>query len=1045
MRMPSIEPALVKILDIQPGKTQKLGTGFFISEKHVLTAKHVVEKYRERNRLHIKPYSSHEPVAVDHIELHAGRDLALLTIAGLVAAPETLTLCNQEAIPESGSVAAWGFVLDSEKADKRTRPLIKSTEQYSALRFDGAIPLGFSGGPIVNEQGECIAMTYGKYEEGDCGYALPLSVIRTWLTELNIQIEKPLLHPWQEAYLRELIAQFCDLPTDTLLNQLVSGDLPSMQVRGLYVPLCVDIPVRHDPLHPERERKDQDLANNRQDTFPVIELLAQHPRIVLRGDPGCGKTTFTRYLALRLAARLLGEPLPNEREEALPNGLDYIFPIRIELDKLYPELAEALNSRRAQVTQMTNALTACLKGGFHELESIDNVLNNLSKTQTTLWILDGIDEIRIADAERNRFLELLGRWAQSLPVKTHRICITTRPYAYQHISINRFISRSIQPLQTERCFEFITRFCRHHGSYFNFSANLSDPEHAARQLIALLKAPDRKHLLEMCQNPLLLTLTTALYCQRGESALPKDRGSLYEHGINTVLKRWEDKLHQSDDEKYSIVEDNDVSRNTMREALNKLAYYAHRSLTGVETQDKYTGNITRALLEAHFCPFFEQQYSTDALLGYLNDKTGLIIHRGGGRYAFIHRTFREYLAARFIVANDSISVQRDFLHALQSDCGWWREVLALAARLSDSQLDENTTERLSDSQPDENTTALLRQCLPINHRECCENASAPETTQLVLTVANAEMERERSRLEISSRMAWRERLRQWQLAIIDHQDQPPQEAAEAGRYLSELGDPRPGVGVQKGTGLPDILWKEVPKGEVKLEGVYEPFVIKRPFKLAVYPITNSQFQAFIEHPQGYYHPGWWSGFENKRRQPEDWGWNESNHPKVAVNWYDAMAFCRWLDRQYQQMEMLPSGWEIRLPDEWEWQLAACSGQASFQYPWGKDYRQGYANIDETDKGQGSYRLARTTAVGIYLKGQSQQSIHDLIGNCWEWCRNKYDNPHGSWDEDFDDTRVLRGGAWDYPSGGARAAFRYYYSPFDRYSFVGFRVLCSPPS
>ncbi|NOZ53318.1 MAG: formylglycine-generating enzyme family protein [Gammaproteobacteria bacterium] len=33
-----------------------------------------------------------------------------------------------------------------------------------------------------------------------------------------------------------------------------------------------------------------------------------------------------------------------------------------------------------------------------------------------------------------------------------------------------------------------------------------------------------------------------------------------------------------------------------------------------------------------------------------------------------------------------------------------------------------------------------------------------------------------------------------------------------------------------------------------------------------------------------------------------------------MSWYDAMAYCGWLNHRLQ--------YEIRLPTEWEWQLAA---------------------------------------------------------------------------------------------------------------------------
>ncbi|MEK9141598.1 MAG: DUF4062 domain-containing protein [Nitrospirota bacterium] len=63
-----------------------------------------------------------------------------------------------------------------------------------------------------------------------------------------------------------------------------------------------------------------------------------------------------------------------------------------------------------------------------------------------------------------------------------------------------------------------------------------------------------------------------------------------------------------------------------------------------------------------------------------------------------------------------------------------------------------------------------------------------------------------------------------------------------GQKLAEFGDPRPGVGVKEG--VPDIVWIEIPGGQVKLELIDHVFMVK-PFRLAKYPVTNAQVQAFI--------------------------------------------------------------------------------------------------------------------------------------------------------------------------------------------------------
>ena len=246
---------------------------------------------------------------------------------------------------------------------------------------------------------------------------------------------------------------------------------------------------------------------------------------------------------------------------------------------------------------------------------------------------------------------------------------------------------------------------------------------------------------------------------------------------------------------------------------------------------------------------------------------------------------------------------------------------------------------------------------------------------------------------------------------------------EIGQRLAEIGDPRRGVGVIDG--VPDILWRPIPGGEVEIEG-HGSFVVE-PFHMAAFPVTSGQFRAFLEAKDGYDNQGWWEGLERKARD-KAWQSPLANHPLTDVSWYDAAAFCRWLTARLR--------YEVRLPDEQEWQCAAQSAQPGFAYPWGPNWREGLANTRESG-------INRTTAVGMYPRGDSLQKVSDLAGNVWEWCRNEYGKPKRT-QPGGTESRVLRGGSWLYIQVNARAVFRNYDRPVFRYFFIGFRVVCSSP-
>lgn len=279
--------------------------------------------------------------------------------------------------------------------------------------------------------------------------------------------------------------------------------------------------------------------------------------------------------------------------------------------------------------------------------------------------------------------------------------------------------------------------------------------------------------------------------------------------------------------------------------------------------------------------------------------------------------------------------------------------------------------------------------------------------------------------------------RYWQQSWLDIKRYPEPEArASIARAFGALDlDQRRGVGLN-GQGLPDISWLPIPKGEVSLEDNVGSFPVDD-FYLAKYPVTNAQFQCFIDDKDGYANPHWWAGLDAKPGTPATPRWTEANHPRETVSWFEAMAFCAWLSQRLQL--------DITLPSEAQWQQAASSGRADFDYPWGKDYQSGAANIDETYGEVGTHYLQRTTAVGLYPQGDSLQGVADLSGNVWEWCLNEYAQPDNN-QASGSLARVVRGGSWVYYLDFARASYRSYYyrSPGFRSYYLGFRVCCLSP-
>jgi formylglycine-generating enzyme required for sulfatase activity len=265
--------------------------------------------------------------------------------------------------------------------------------------------------------------------------------------------------------------------------------------------------------------------------------------------------------------------------------------------------------------------------------------------------------------------------------------------------------------------------------------------------------------------------------------------------------------------------------------------------------------------------------------------------------------------------------------------------------------------------------------------------------------------------------------------IDDPATEPPRRLA-IGDELERLGDPRHGVGLD-GEGLPDVDWVEIPGGSF----VYQDGGTRElpTFWIARYPITNRQFQAFVDDG-GYQDERWWRDL--KQPKPSKSTWPQDNRPRTNVDWYEAVAFTRWLTARLGLAEGA-----VRLPTEREWEKAA-RGPGGLVYPWGNEYRSGFANINETLQKEGPWALQQTTAVGTYPDGRPPYDVDDLSGNVWEWCLNKYEKPDVTSTDASGDPRVLRGGSWTNSANDARTVSRRRHRPHDRNYHRGFRVLSS---
>jgi formylglycine-generating enzyme required for sulfatase activity len=274
---------------------------------------------------------------------------------------------------------------------------------------------------------------------------------------------------------------------------------------------------------------------------------------------------------------------------------------------------------------------------------------------------------------------------------------------------------------------------------------------------------------------------------------------------------------------------------------------------------------------------------------------------------------------------------------------------------------------------------------------------------------------------------------QWCPGMTDPRLEPAPEARIAiSVWLGALDlDHRPGTGLRS-DGTPDIDWVLIDDDR--------PFIYQTvthpplpPYWISRYPVTNRQWQAFIDDG-GYRNDVFWDRLA-KRREPRVSHWPEPTAPRQFVSWQEAKAYCRWLSAKLNDEK-------ITLPTEQQWERAAC-GRDGCEYPWGNGYVSGRANLNEMLFPAGMHNVRRTTAVGLYPDGSTPDGIQDLSGNVWEWCLDEQDNS-----QNINPTgparRIVRGGSWDYGTVNCGKSYVSGQVPGYRGSSVGLRLVRAVP-
>jgi formylglycine-generating enzyme required for sulfatase activity len=719
----------------------------------------------------------------------------------------------------------------------------------------------------------------------------------------------------------------------------------------------------------------------------VLDLLQKHDGLIILGDPGAGKTTFLKVLALNLA---LGQG------EAL--GLNHRLPVLLPLSAYANALAERVALR----------LDDFIATYLHEIGSdlpIADLVAEALRSGQALILLDGLDEVK-NPAQRHTVVERVVDFYTLHRRAGNKFVLTSRIVGYREARPNAvpgLAECTLVDFEEAEITDFVTRWTRALERQAQGESAVAQAD-AAREREELLEAIDRNPgVRRLAANPLLLTILAVM--KRQGVILPERRVELYDQYVKTLLSSW----NRARGLGRAPTRDLDVVQ-TVR-VLAPLALWMHEENPGV-------GLVKREALRRRLEALFAEQQGADAeaaarqFLADVREHAGLLLERGPGEYGFIHLTFEEYLAAVAIALRGQGDCRPivDYLSARVGDAAW-REVALLTVPYLGiiQQLDRvagEVVEALVAEQPGEAGAA-------------------------VVLAGQAMLDAGKTGVPVGSRQVVTEALVETlQSAVV-----APVLRREAGLVLGKLG------------WEPEDLdaFVAVPAGTFLYGDKKEEREITEPYWIGKYPVTHAQYARFIADG-GYRQEAYWSAegwaWREKEQRERPGYWQDARFdnpifPVVGVTQYEAAAYCTWLTAQLQAGALPFVVWELgervtppvqweslaaRLPTEAEWERAA-RGVDGREYPWEGEFDYGKGNIAEK-LGSG----IGTTAVCTYPQGVSPVGAWDMSGNVWEWTAPE---------------AVRRGGSWNDLRGCARCAYRSWNVPvYFFHDNFGFRVVVS---
>jgi predicted NACHT family NTPase len=378
-----------------------------------------------------------------------------------------------------------------------------------------------------------------------------------------------------------------------------------------------------------------------EDLMQGTETIKAHPKLMIVGKPGAGKTTFLQHIALECQSGRLR-----------PDCVPIFMPLRM--------LTRAAQDNFSILDYISKAWSS---SGI-----ADEQIESLLQQGRVLVLLDGLDEVAQDDSPSliHQIQDFADQYYQCQIIVTCRIAAQSYYFrGFTYVELADFTQAQIEAF-ARRYFVATAQNSK--------TAGLSK----AAKFFEQLQHHQNQPIRELVVSPLLLSLVCSVFQER--SSFPSNRAKLYKAALDILLGRWDQARGIYRDTTYQ-----QLSRAQKIKLMGKIAATTfEQGCFYFEKQDvlRIIAEYLSDFPNVNSDPEVLWQAS-EAVLGSIVLQHGLLVERARDVYSFSHLTFQEYLTARKIIATpNAAELQQALTHLASHVCdAQWREVLLLTSSM----------------------------------------------------------------------------------------------------------------------------------------------------------------------------------------------------------------------------------------------------------------------------------------------------------------------------------------------------------------------------